>query len=87
MNDAKRPGAPVGDRNAEKQPEEKLTGKGRITADFGDLKAACVKAAKKRGMKLVLWLREAEEEKILREDVGESGSSAIFSHGRPLAQV
>jgi len=67
MNDAKRPGAPVGNKNAEKPPEEKLTGKGRITADFGDLKAACVKAAKKKGMKLVPWLREAAEEKILRE--------------------
>jgi len=67
MTDAKRPGAPVGNRNAEKQPEEKLTGKGRITADFGDLKAACVKAATKKGMKLVPWLREAAEEKIARD--------------------
>jgi|GEM_PF-2237562 len=78
MTDAKRPGAPVGNRNAEKPPEEKLTGKGRITADFGDLKAVCVKAAKKKGMKPVPWLREAAEEKIAREDVGDSGSAKGF---------
>jgi len=78
MTEAKRPGAPVGNRNAEKPPEEKLTGKGRITADFGDLKAACVKAAKKKGMKPVPWLREAAEEKIAREDVGDSGSAKVF---------
>jgi len=67
MIDAKRPGAPVGNRNAEKPPEEKLTGKGRITADFGDLKAACAKAAKKKGMKPVPWLREAAAEKMSRD--------------------
>lgn len=67
MNDAKKRGAPAGNQNAAKPPEEKLTGKGRITADFGDLKAACVKAAAKKGMKLVPWLREAAEEQIERE--------------------
>jgi hypothetical protein len=67
MTEAKKPGAPAGNKNAAKPPEEKLTGKGRITADFGDLKAACVKAAQKKGMKLVPWLREAAEEKIARE--------------------
>lgn len=67
MNDAKKPGAPAGNQNAAKLPEEKLTGKGRITADFGDLKAACAKAAAKKGMKLVPWLREAAEEQIERE--------------------
>lgn len=56
-----------GNRNAAKPPEEKVTGKGRITADFGDLKTACVRAAKQRGMKLVPWLREAAEEKLERE--------------------
>jgi len=67
MSETKKRGAPTGNKNAEKAPEERLTGKGRITADFGDLKAACVKAAKKKGMKLVPWLRDAAEEKIERE--------------------
>lgn len=67
MDEAKRPGAPAGNQNAAKPPEEKVSGKGRISADFGDLKAACVVAAKKKGMKLVPWLREAAEEKIARE--------------------
>lgn len=72
MTEAKKPGAPAGNKNAVKPPEEKLTGKGRITADFGDLKAACVKAAAKKGMKLVPWLREAAEEKIQRESIEQS---------------
>lgn len=63
----KGPGAPRGNRNAAKANEERLTGKGRITADFGELKAECVKAAQKKGMKLVPWLREAAGEKIERE--------------------
>lgn len=64
MSDEKKPGAPPGNKNAAKPPDEKLTGKGRITADFGDLKAVCVKAAQEEGMKLVPWLREAAQEKI-----------------------
>lgn len=75
MTEAKKPGAPAGNKNAAKPPEEKLTGKGRITADFGDLKAACVKAAQRKGMKLVPWLREAAEEKIERDALGDSDSS------------
>ena len=67
MSEDRKPGAPAGNRNAAKPPEVKLTGKGRITADFGDLKAACVAAAQQKGMKLVPWLREAAEEKIKRE--------------------
>lgn len=60
-------GAQPGNRNAAKPEDQKIAGKGRIVADFGELKAQCVRAAQARGMKLVPWLREAAEEKLERE--------------------
>lgn len=65
--ETRRPGAPVGNQNAAKLPENRITGKGRINADFGALKSECVRAASARKMKLVPWLREAAREKIERE--------------------
>jgi hypothetical protein len=47
--------------------EEKISGKGRIVIDLGDLKGEAVRASRKRKMKLAPWIREAVEEKIERE--------------------
>jgi hypothetical protein len=47
--------------------EEKISGKGRIVIDLGDLKGEAVRASRKRKMKLAPWIREAVAEKIERE--------------------
>ena len=56
-----------GNDNAKKPDEEKISGKGRIVIDLGDLKGEAVRASRKRKMKLAPWIREAVEEKIERE--------------------
>jgi len=57
-----------GNENAKKPDDEKITGKGRIVIDLGDLKGEAVRASRARGMKFAPWIREAVEEKIIRED-------------------
>lgn len=64
------PGAPPGNRNAVKAPEDRRHNVGRITADFGPLKARCVGSASKAGKTLTVWLMEAAEEKLAREQGG-----------------
>lgn len=59
--ESRHPGAPLGNRNAIKPDDQKITGKGRVIVDFGPLKVQCVRAANARGMKLADWLREAAE--------------------------
>jgi hypothetical protein len=56
-----------GNDNAKKPDEDKISGKGRIVIDLGDLKGEAVRASRKRKMKLAPWIREAVEEKIQRE--------------------
>ncbi len=41
-----------GNDNAKKPDEEKISGKGRIVIDLGDLKGEAVRASRKRTMKL-----------------------------------
>jgi hypothetical protein len=72
-DESRRPGAPYGNRNAVKPDDQKVAGKGRIVADFGDLKGQCVRASRQKGMKLVDWLREAAEEKLERDRPQDSG--------------
>lgn len=66
--DSRRPGGQPQNRNAAKPDGEKITGKGRIVADFGELKGRIKHASNKRGMKIVDWLREAAEEKLERDN-------------------
>ncbi len=56
-----------GNENAKKPDEEKITGKGRVVIDLGDLKGEAVRCARNRKMKLAPWIREAIEEKVSRE--------------------
>lgn len=66
-----------GNENAKKPEEEKITGKGRIVIDLGDLKGEAVRASRAREMKLAPWIREAVEEKVARE-----GESNVSLQGR-----
>jgi hypothetical protein len=43
---------PQGNDNAKKPDKEKISGKGRIVIDLGDLKGEAVRASRKRKMKL-----------------------------------
>lgn len=56
-----------GNENAKKPDDDKITGKGRIVIDFGDLKTPAVRASRARGMKFAPWVREAVAEKVERE--------------------
>jgi hypothetical protein len=56
-----------GNDNAKKPDEEKITGKGRIVIDLGDLKGEAVRSSRARKMKLAPWIREAIEEKVAKE--------------------
>jgi hypothetical protein len=56
-----------GNDNAKKPEEEKITGKGRIVIDLGDLKGEAVRGPRARQMKLAPWIREAIGEKIRKE--------------------
>lgn len=56
-----------GNENAKKPDANKITGKGRIVIDLGDLKGEAVRASRARKMKLAPWIREAIEEKVARE--------------------
>ncbi|MGE3748703.1 MAG: hypothetical protein AB7I98_03960 [Verrucomicrobiales bacterium] len=60
-------GGQPGNTNAAKPEERKIYGKGRANIDLGPLKAAAITAASKRRMKLADWMREAVEEKLVRE--------------------
>jgi len=61
-----------GNENAKKPDDEKIAGKGRIVIDLGDLKTQAVRVSRARGMKFAPWVREAIEEKIVRDDLNTS---------------